>query len=246
MHEYSKRIADHIKSCYGNLGEMKLEELCELEKWAKVIKDLTEYDVNKRAIEAMDEAKEEEKLMHRIGGDRMGYRGRDSGGRFVHRPGRGRSAGYSPLFHMMPELDGMYDEDYSDMMPEIMNYRMGYSDGRGGSHGGAGNYGGRSDGGSYGGQSGNSGRYGYDDGMGYTQGRQDEGSRYGRSYDEYRKAKRHYTESKNPEEQKKMKEHIDEIFEDMSDMTSEMVRDMSPEEKQKYKVKLQQIMQKIQ
>lgn len=240
MHEYSKKIADHIKSCYCNLGEMKLEELCELEKWAKVIKDLTEYDVNKRAIEAMDEAKEEEKIMDKLGGDRMGYRGRDSKGRFVHRTGRGRSAGYSPLFHMMPELDGMHDEDYYDMMPEIMNYRMGYSDGRGGNHGG------RSDSTSYGGQSGNSGRYGYDDGMWHSQDGKGEGSRYGRSFDEYRKSKRHYTESKNPEEQKKMKAHIDEIFDDMSDMTSEMVRDMSPEDKQKYKVKLQQIMQKIQ
>lgn len=243
MHEYSKRIAEHIKSCYGDLSSMKLEELCELEKWAKVIKDLTEYDVNKRAIEAMDEAKEEEKFMDRLGGDRMGYRGRGSRGRFVHRTGRGRSAGMGythPLWHMMPEMDDMYEDEYMDVMPE--NYRMGYSGGRVGNYGG----GNRGDSGNYGGQSGNTGRYGYDDGMGYSRDGRGESSRYGRSYDEYRKAKRHYTESKNPEEQKKMKEHIDEIFEDMSDMTSEMVRDMSQEDKQKYKVKLQQIMQKIQ
>ena len=212
MHEYSKRIADHIKSCYGDLSSMKLEELCELEKWAKVIKDLTEYDVNKRAIEAMDEAKEEEKLMDRLGGDRMGYRGRDSRGRFVHRSGRGRSAGmgYTPYLHMMPGMDDMYDDDYMDMIPE--NYRMGYSDGRGG------NYGGRSDG----------------------------GSKYGRSYDEYRQAKRHYTETKSPEHQKKMKDSISEIFDDMEDITVDVVKDLTPEEKQRYRQKLQQMMQKIQ
>lgn len=246
MHEYSKRIADHIKSCYCNLGEMKLEELCELEKWAKVIKDLTEYDVNKRAIEAMDEAKEEEKLMDKLGGDRMGYRGRDSRGRFVHRPGRGRSAGYSPLFHMMPELDGMYDEDYYDMMPEIMNYRMGYSDGRGGSHGGSGNYGGRSDGGSYGEQSGNSGRSGYEDGMGYSQVGRNESSRYGRSYDNYRSNRRHYTEMKDEQSKQKMKESVSEVFDDMEDIVTDVMKDMEPQEKQKYKQKLQQMMQKIQ
>lgn len=246
MHEYSKRIADHIKSCYGNLGEMKLEELCELEKWAKVIKDLTEYDVNKRAIEAMDEAKEEEKLMHRIGGDRMGYRGRDSGGRFVHRPGRGRSAGYSPLFHMMPELDGMYDEDYSDMMPEIMNYRMGYSDGRGGSHGGSGNYGGRSDGGSYGEQSGNSGRSGYEDGMGYSHEGQRGGSRRGETYDRYRDNRRHYTDSKDAESKKKMDESMKEYMDDAMDSMKEMWKDADPQLRQTMKADLTKLVQQLQ
>lgn len=223
MHEYSKRIAEHIKSCYGDLSSMKLEELCELEKWSKVIKNLTEYDVNKRAIEAMDEAKEEEKLMDKLDGGRMGYRGRDSMGRFVHRSGRGRSAGYTPYLHMM---ENMHDDDYMDEMPEMRNYRMGYSGGRNVNYGG-------------------DRESGYNDGYGHAKDGYREGSRYGRSYDEYRQAKRHYTESKNPEEQKKMKQHIDEIFDDMSDMTSEIARDMTQEEKQRYKQKLQMIMQKI-
>lgn len=240
MHEYSKRIADHIKSCYGDLGSMKLEELCELEKWSKVIKDLTEYDVNVRAIEAMDEAKEEEKLMDKLGGDRMGYRGRDSRGRFVHRPGRGRSAGYSPLFHMMPELDDMYDEDYSDILPEIMNYRMGYTGGRSGNP----NYGGNR-GGSYDRQS-DSGRPGYDDGMGRSQEGKGESSKYGRSYDKYRSNRRHYTETKDEQYKQKMEENISEAFDDMEDIVTDMTKDMEPQQKQKYKQKLLQIVQKIQ
>lgn len=123
MHEYSKRIGEHIKSCYSDLNKMNREELEELKAWACVMKDLTEYDINKRGIEAMDEAKEEEKFY-----DRMGYRGRAANGRFVHRPGRGRSAGYTPYLHMMD--DGMDDYDMYDNIPYPMTgYRMGYTKG---------------------------------------------------------------------------------------------------------------------
>lgn len=123
MHEYSKRIGEHIKSCYSDFNKMNREELDELKAWACVMKDLTEYDINKRGIEAMDEAEEEEKFM-----GRMGYRGRAANGRFVHRSGRGRSAGYTPYLHMME--DGMDDYDMYDDMPYPMTgYRMGYTKG---------------------------------------------------------------------------------------------------------------------
>ena len=123
MHEYSKRIGEHIKSCYSDFNKMNREELDELKAWACVMKDLTEYDINKRGIEAMDEAEQEEKMY-----GRMGYRGRAANGRFVHRPGRGRSAGYTPYLHMMD--DGMDDYDMYDEMPYPMTgYRMGYTKG---------------------------------------------------------------------------------------------------------------------
>lgn len=123
MHEYSKRIGEHIKSCYSDFNKMNREELDELKAWACVMKDLTEYDINKRGIEAMDEAEQEEKFM-----GRMGYRGRARNGRFVHRSGRGRSAGYTPYLHMMD--DGMDDYDMYDDMPYPMTgYRMGYTKG---------------------------------------------------------------------------------------------------------------------
>src|SRR5699024_1131478 len=66
---------------------------------------------------------------------RIGYRGRAANGRFVHRSGRGRSAGYTPYLHMMD--DGMDDYDMYDEMPYPMTgYRMGYTDGnRGGNMG---------------------------------------------------------------------------------------------------------------
>ena len=123
MHEYSKRIGEHIKSCYSDFNKMNREELDELKAWACVMKDLTEYDINKRGIEAMDEAEQEEKMY-----GRMGYRGRARNGRFVHRFGRGRSAGYTPYLHMME--DGMDDYDMYDEMPYPMTgYRMGYTKG---------------------------------------------------------------------------------------------------------------------
>ena len=194
---------------YDNLTSQDWDDLKDC---LEIVKNAICADKDYREVEMMDEEEE-------IYG-RMGYRGRDSKGRFVHRPGRGRSAGYTPYVHMMPPfMDGMYDE-YDGMMPE--DYRMGYSDGRGGR---SGNYGGSE-------HSENAGNRG--------------GSRYGESYDDYRKARRHYTETHSAEHQKEMRDKISEVFDDMETITADMVKDMSVEDKQKYKVKLQQMMQKIQ
>lgn len=217
MHKFAEKIMECVKSKVETRGidNVSYDEVKEIGEWVDIAKDIVCYDKDMRIIEAMDE---EEKY-----GDmdyRMGYRGRDSKGRFVHRSGRGRSAGYTPYVHMMPPfMDGMYDE-YDGMMPE--DYRMGYSDGRGGR---SGNYGGSE-------HSENVGNRG--------------GSRYGESYDDYRKARRHYTETKSPEHQKEMREKIGEVFDDMESITIDMVKDMTPEDKQKYQLKLQKMMQKIQ
>lgn len=217
MHKFAEKIMECVKSKVETRGidNVSYDEVKEIGEWVDIAKDIVCYDKDMRIIEAMDE---EEKY-----GDmdyRMGYRGRDSKGRFVHRPGRGRSAGYTPYIHMMPPfMDGMYDE-YDGVMPE--DYRMGYSDGRGGR---SVNYGGSE-------HSENVGNRG--------------GSRYGESYDDYRKARRHYTETHSAEHQKEMRDKISEVFDDMETITVDMVKDMSPEDKQRYKVKLQQMMQKIQ
>lgn len=205
MHEYSKRIGEHIKSCYSDFGKMTREELDELKDWACVMKDLTDADVNIRGIKAMDEAEQEEKFY-----GRMGYRGRAENGRFVHRSGRGRSAGYTPYMHMMDdsmEEIGMYD----DIPYPMTGYRMGYTDGR---SGGAGNY------------SGN--------------------SRYGRAYDNYDNYRRHYTETKDPEAKKMMKQSTDEIFEDMESMVESIMKYADASEKPELKQKMLQMAQKVQ
>ena len=225
MHKFAEKIMECVKSKVEARGidNVSYEDVKELGEWVDIAKDIVCYDKDMRLIEAMDE---EEKY-----GDvdyRMGYRGRDSKGRFVHRPGRGRFAGYTPYVHMMPPfMDGMYDE-YDGMIPE--DYRMGYSDGRGGRSGNYGNNGGPGN---------NSGSYGYSEG-------ERGGSRYGESYDDYRRARRHYSETKSAEHQKEMREKIGEVFDDMESITIDMVKDMTPEDKQKYQLKLQKMMQKIQ
>lgn len=224
MHEYSKRIGEHIKSCYSDFNKMNREELEELKAWACVMKDLTEYDINKRGIEAMDEAEQEEKFM-----GRMGYRGRAANGRFVHRSGRGRSAGYTPYLHMME--DGMDDYDMYDEMPYPMTgYRMGYTGGNMGNSSSSGSYSGN-----YGG--GNN-RSGYE-GM-----RQP--SRYGESYDRYSDRRRHYHESGDADSKKKMEDSIGEVFDDMENVVQDVWKEMTPEQKQKYKTRMTQMVQKMQ
>ena len=227
MHEYSKRIGEHIKSCYSDFNKMTREELDELKDWACVMKDLTEYDINKRGIEAMDEAEKEEKFY-----GRMGYRGRARNGRFVHRSGRGRSAGYTPYLHMME--DGMDDYDMYDEMPYPMTgYRMGYTDGnRGGNMGNSFSSGSYS--GNYGG--GNS-RSGYE-GM-----RQP--SRYGESYDRYKDSRRHYTENPTPEHQKKMKDDADDVFDDIEELAKKIYSDADANDKAKFKQKMTQLVQNM-
>ena len=230
MHEYSKRIGEHIKSCYSDFNKMTREELDELKAWACVMKDLTEYDINKRGIEAMDEAEQEEKMY-----GRMGYRGRAANGRFVHRSGRGRSAGYTPYPYLHMMEDGMDDYDMYDEMPYPMTgYRMGYTDGNRG-----GNMGNSSSSGSYSGNyGGGNSRSGYE-GMRKP-------SRYGESYDRYDQNRRHYTESKDPEDKKAMKQSINEIFSDMENMIDNIMEYADVADKPELKQKFVQMAQKVQ
>ena len=229
MHEYSKRIGEHIKSCYSDFNKMNREELDELKAWACVMKDLTEYDINKRGIEAMDKAEQEEKFY-----GRMGYRGRAANGRFVHRSGRGRSAGYTPYPYLHMMEDGMDDYDmYDGMSYPMTGYRMGYTDGNRG-----GNMGNSSSSGSYSGNyiGGNS-RSGYD-GM-----RQP--SRYGESYDRYKDSRRHYTENPTPEYQQKMKENADDVFDDIEELAKKMYSEADANDKAKFKQKMTQLVQNM-
>lgn len=227
MHEYSKRIGEHIKSCYSDFNKMTREELDELKDWACVMKDLTEYDINKRGIEAIDEAEQEEKFY-----GRMGYRGRAANGRFVHRSGRGRSAGYAPYLHMME--DGMDDYDmYDGMSYPMTGYRMGYTDGNRG-----GNMGNSSSSGSY------SGNYGGGNSRsGYEGMRQP--SRYGESYDRYKDSRRHYTENPTPEYQQKMKENADDVFDDIEELAKKMYSEADANDKAKFKQKMTQLVQNM-
>ena len=203
------------------------EDWKELECCLKAVSSAICADKDYRIVEAMDEAEEEEKFM-----GRMGYRGRARNGRFVHRSGRGRSAGYTPYLHMME--DGMDNFDMYDEMPYPMTgYRMGYTDGNRG-----GNMGNSSSSGSY------SGNYGGGNSRsGYEGMRQP--SRYGESYDRYKDSRRHYTENPTPEYQQKMKENADDVFDDIEELAKKMYSEADANDKAKFKQKMTQLVQNM-
>ena len=190
----------------------------------EIVKSAICADKDYREVEAMDDFEKEY--------GRMGYRGRAANGRFVHRSGRGRSAGYTPYLHMME--DGMDDYDMYDEMPYPMTgYRMGYTDGNRG-----GNMGNSSSSGSY------SGNYGGGNSRsGYESVRQP--SRYGESYDRYKDSRRHYTENPTPEHQQKMKDDADDVFDDIEELAKKMYSEADANDKAKFKQKMTQLVQNM-
>ena len=207
---------------FDNLSSQDWDDLKDC---MEIVKSAICADKDYREVEAMDDFEKEY--------GRMGYRGRAANGRFVHRPGRGRSAGYTPYLHMME--DGMDDYDMYDEMPYPMTgYRMGYTDGNRG-----GNMGNSSFSGSY------SGNYGGGNSRsGYEGMRQP--SRYGESYDRYSDRRRHYHESGDADSKKKMEDSIGEVFDDMENVVQDVWKEMTPEQKQKYKARMTQMVQKMQ
>jgi len=200
----------------------------DLKDCMEIVKCAVCADKDYRIVEAMDEAEEEEKFM-----GRMGYRGRAANGRFVHRSGRGRSAGYTPYPYLHMMEDGMDDYDMYDEMPYPMTgYRMGYTDGNRG-----GNMGNSSSSGSY------SGNYGGNSRSGYEGMRQP--SRYGESYDRYKDSRRHYTENPTPEHQQKMKENADDVFDDIEELAKKMYSEADANDKAKFKQKMTQLVQNM-
>ena len=200
------------------------QEWDDLKDCMEIVKSAICADKDYREVEAMDDFEKEY--------GRMGYRGRARNGRFVHRSGRGRSAGYTPYLHMME--DGMDDYDMYDEMPYPMTgYRMGYTDGNRG-----GNMGNSSSSGSY------SGNYGGGNSRsGYEGMRQP--SRYGESYDRYKDSRRHYTENPTPEYQQKMKENADDVFDDIEELAKKMYSEADANDKAKFKQKMTQLVQNM-
>ena len=207
---------------FDNLSSQQWDDLKDC---MEIVKSAICADKDYREVEAMDDFEKEY--------GRMGYRGRARNGRFVHRSGRGRSAGYTPYLHMMD--DGMDDYDMYDEMPYTMTgYRMGYTDGNRG-----GNMGNSSSSGSYSGNyGGGNSRSGYD-GM-----RQP--SRYGESYDRYSDRRRHYHETKDAESKKQMDESMKEYMADVMENMRDMWKDADPTLRQTMKADLTKMVQQLQ
>ena len=207
---------------FDNLSSQDWDDLKDC---MEIVKSAICADKDYREVEAMDDFEKEY--------GRMGYRGRARNGRFVHRSGRGRSAGYTPYLHMME--DGMDDYDMYDEMPYPMTgYRMGYTDGNRG-----GNMGNSSSSGSY------SGNYGGGNSRsGYEGMRQP--SRYGESYDRYSDRRRHYHETKDAESKKQMDDSMKEYMADVMENMRDMWKDADPTLRQTMKADLTKMVQQLQ
>ena len=208
---------------FDNLTSQQWDDLKDC---MEIVKSAICADKDYREVEAMDDFEKEY--------GRMGYRGRAANGRFVHRSGRGRSAGYTPYPYLHMMEDGMDDYDMYDEMPYPMTgYRMGYT---GGNRGG--NMGNSSSSGSY------SGNYGGGNSRsGYEGMRQP--SRYGESYDRYKDSRRHYTENPTPEHQQKMKDDADDVFDDIEELAKKIYSDADANDKAKFKQKMTQLVQNM-
>lgn len=209
---------------FDNLSSQDWDDLKDC---MEIVKNAICADKDYREVEAMDDFEKEY--------GRMGYRGRAANGRFVHRSGRGRSAGYTPYPYLHMMEDGMDDYDMYDEMPYPMTgYRMGYTDGNRG-----GNMGNSSSSGSYSGNySGGNSRSGYE-GM-----RQP--SRYGESYDRYSDRRRHYHETKDADSKKQMDDSMKEYMSDVSENLREMWKDADPTLRQTMKADLTKMVQQLQ
>ena len=209
---------------FDNLSSQDWDDLNDC---MEIVKSAICADKDYREVEAMDDFEKEY--------GRMGYRGRAANGRFVHRPGRGRSAGYAPYPYLHMMEDGMDDYDmYDGMSYPMTGYRMGYTDGNRG-----GNMGNSSSSGSY------YGNYGSGNSRsGYESMRQP--SRYGESYDRYSDRRRHYHETKDADSKKQMDDSMKEYMSDVSENLREMWKDADPTLRQTMKADLTKMVQQLQ
>ena len=225
-----KRIHDMIEKL-TKCAEMEFEKGVEninAEEMGEVtdmIKDLAEAEYYAKISKAMDESEYGEDYDYMGAYDehsRKGYRGqpRDSKGRYVSR------RGYES--RMMPEMDW---DDMEYMRDMDRDYgKMYYTDGMNGS----------SRGGSSSGMSNGSNR-------GYSQGgnRDSREGRSGQSRRSYMESKEMHKDNSPESKQHKMKE-LETYMKDLSEDVTEMIGDMSQEEKTMLKNKMQVLMQKIQ
>lgn len=143
---------------------------------------------------------------------RMGYNAyRYANGRYALK-GRGTRRGYTPAMSMMNPY--LYDPDFEE---EMEKGRLGYQGGNQGS-------GNRSQSGS---------RMGYD--MDWDP---DDDPKQSREYNEYKRAKRHYSETKSPEDKRKMDEHAMKHVNQTMDSFREMWRDADPNMRKRMKADL--------
>ncbi len=231
MHNAIEKIAEDF-SCDVDKGIENMN-VGIAEKQAEILEKLCEAEYFARISKAMEESEKEEeeeskyllRQMKEEYGDEEGERrfynrNRYSNGRFAPK-GRGRSMrmGYMP----MPWDEEEYMQDYrQDPRLRNVHFGMGYTDGNRGME--------------------MNGRNSYGEG---GRGGDNEGSRYGRSYENYRAARKHYTENPTPENQKMMKSTADEAWDDVEEMVRKIYGGADTQDKAKMKQRLTQFAQQL-
>lgn len=211
-------------TCYAHEHKDELSP-CDMGQLTDMIKDISkakkdcwEAKYYESIVTAMQDAEEEEEMMAKMGG-RMGYDHYryPSSGRFAP-TGSGKRYGYVPPFMMDDPSMAKWDHWMEkDFDPKY--YRLGYpSDGTS-----------TSDGKSTGGR------------MGYTP----ETSRYGRPYEQFRDARRHYHETRSSEDEAKMSEHAKEHLHDTVDSLRDIWEDATPELRKKMKADLGKLLNEL-
>lgn len=247
---------------YGQVVDM-VKDLCQVEK------DAYEACYYKAVTKAMEKAEKEGEEGGRAGYDNWRY----ASGRFAPK-GSGHYAGYTPTYDMMPP-EMMFDETgmmgYSGGGRGGNSGGSGGSSG--GSGGGRGGSSGGNSGGSSGGSSG--GRGGYDGGSamsGYGNsnsgrsggssgssgnsggGRSGNSSgrygypmdeRYGKAYNDFNDARRHFHETKDGEAKHEMDEHAMEHIKEVVETSEDIYKEANPELRRKLKEELKKLMTKF-
>ena len=193
-----------------------------------MIKDLAEAEKNcleacyyEKIIKAMEKAEEEDD-----DDERMGYNSRRySNGRYAPK-GRGTRMGYIPHLEDRPWIDAyLHNPDFE---PEMMGYQQGARRNQSGSSSDYGNSGGRNQSGS---------RMGYDD--------PDMDPQHSMTYNEYRKARRHYMESKNPVDKQTMEEKGRRHAHEAMDTIKDIWKDADPTLRKELKASMQQALNEM-
>lgn len=210
-----KDLIENLKAEINMVGFDKMDTM-ETGQIIDMIKDLAEAEKScmeacyyKKVVEAMEEAEEDPD-------GRMGYNTRRyANGRYAPK-GRGTRMGYIPEMAMPNQYPYIhaYLNDPEDFENETHD-RYGYQPS------GAGN---RSQSGS---------RMGYD--MDWDP---DDDPKQSREYNEYKRAKRHYSETKSPEDKRKMDEHAMKHVNQTMDSFREMWRDADPNMRKRMKADL--------
>lgn len=226
MHKVAKKIADCLKSKMEGMGIDNINgaQLEEVKCWTEIMKNIACYDKDMRIIKAMDEEEneygEDWDKDGPINEEKRYYRGqgRDSRGRYTSGSRSGRGRGGRRGF----EEPMMYMPEWNEMRD--MDYGMGrmyYTQSQGSN------------------DSGNR--------MSTSQSSngQSQSSRYGYSYDNYMEGRRNYSKTEPAHKQERMK-MMEEYTKDLMESISQVMEDVSPEEKTMLRSKLTKLVNSMQ